>query len=214
MLNIRSVAGLEDGPAGRSSVILEELREVSAPLKESYVKICAIITKTYSRKNFKREREKAGAEDTPVKKVVKVRPAVAMKKVAGKALKAMIPDTEKGLRRSPRLKSLSDGHKKILKTTKLKFAVNTTDQDQSMSAFVSEMTAPSEDFPGPVKFPTLMQLDKAKEPYPEIPIQALQEVVVKRCGVPPDKVHQEVLTGTREPGSLGQSASAQLEKNG
>jgi hypothetical protein len=59
-----------------------------------------------------------------------------------------------------------------------------------------------------------MQLDKANEPFPEIPIQALQEVAVKRCGVPPEKVHHEVMTGNRAQDSLGQSASAQPEKNG
>jgi hypothetical protein len=139
-----------------------------------------------------------------------------MKKGAGKALKAVTPDTEEGLRRSPRIKSLLDGHKKFIKATKLKLVVNPTDQGQSMPAYDSEMAAPLKVFPGPVKFPTLLQLDKAKEPFPKIPIQALQEVAVKRCGVPPppEEVHQEGLTGNRAQDSLDQSASAQPEKNG
>jgi hypothetical protein len=205
--------GLGECSDGRSSVLLEELREVSAPHKEAYGKLFAPITKTYNRKKLKKD-SKAISEDTPAKKAIKVRPAVTMKKSVGEALKAAIPDTEEGLRRSPRIKSLLDGHKKIIKATKLKLAVNPTDQGQSMPAYDSEMTAPSEVFPGPVKFPTLMQLDKAKEPFPEIPIQALQEVAVKRCGVPPEEVHQEVLTGNRAQDSSGQSASAQPEKNG
>jgi hypothetical protein len=207
-------SGLEECSAGRSSVLREILREVSAPHKEAYGKLFAPITKTYSRKKLKKDSKKVVSEDTPAKKAIKVRPAVTMKKGAGKALKAAIPDTKEGMRRSPRIKSLLDGHKKIIKATKLKLAVNPTDQGQSMPAYDSEMADPSEVFPGPVKFPTLMQLDKAKEPFPEIPIQALQEVAVKRCGAPPEEVHQEVLTGKRVQDNSGQSASAQPEKNG
>jgi hypothetical protein len=137
----QTVVGLGECSAGRSSVLLQELREVSAPHKEAYGKLFAPITKTYSGKKLNKDTKKAISEDTIAKKAIKVRPAVTMKKSAGKALKAAIPDTEEGLRRSPRIKSLLDGHKKIIKATKLKLVVNPTDQGQSMPAYDSGSAA-------------------------------------------------------------------------
>jgi hypothetical protein len=43
-------------------------------------------------------------------------------------------------------------------------------------------------FPGPVKFPSLTDLEKSVKPYPNIPDVTLQEVAVQQCGVPPDEV--------------------------
>ncbi|GJN27899.1 hypothetical protein PR202_gb15962 [Eleusine coracana subsp. coracana] len=51
----------------------------------------------------------------------------------------------------------------------------------------------SSSFPGPVKFPSLTDLEKYGTPYPELPASLLQEVAIKRCSVPPEEETLELL---------------------
>jgi hypothetical protein len=77
---------------------------------------------------------------------------------------------------SPRIKDILDGNK------------HPVHHPEEQNVIAPESAAPNgnvfSSFPGPVKFPTLIDLEKCEKSYPEIHADIIQEVAVKTCSVP------------------------------
>jgi hypothetical protein len=130
----------------------------------------------------------------------------ARARTLGKAF-ALTPETSDGLRRSPRISRLLDGHK-----TKLSSFARPPKGPSKLSKS-SLQDSPEGNvlslFPGPVKFPSLTDLEKLSSTYPQISTVALQEKA-SQCGVPPEEVTLQLLHSQRTP--AGQEGSSRQHK--
>jgi hypothetical protein len=162
------------------------------------------INKVYSRRSKNKEKQAPQL----------VAKALIAKKKVSKCLSelralgvghAPTPATTDGLRRSPRLQSLMDGHKQPAsaadRQTKRPSKLSSSSMHTASKGNILSL------FPGPVKFPTLTELDQTEGPYPVIPTEMLQERA-RLCGVPREEVTPELLQSkaTEEGQKEGSSA--------
>jgi hypothetical protein len=107
--------------------------------------------------------------------------------------KATTPTSVKNLRRSSRIGDLHKGkHPRLIKQKKA-----TNDEGSSALVPMQNVSSPPHEqghnpFTGPVKFPTLADLDKVKD-YLEIHAGELQRVAVERCSIPLEEASLELL---------------------
>jgi hypothetical protein len=161
--------------------------------KQAYGKNYSIIERVYTRRK-KEQKGKTKASPSQATGRIRAKKATAKSvraKRLGKAL-ASTPETSDGLRRSPRISSLLDGHK-------VKPSSSARIPRASSKLSRSSLQGAPEDmahilFPGPVKFPSLTDLEKMASPYPPISTVALQEKATQ-CGVPPEEVSLQLLQG-------------------
>jgi hypothetical protein len=94
------------------------------------------------------------------------------------------------LKMSPRIKDIPNGNK------------HPVHRPEEQNVIAPESAAPNgnvfSSFPGPVKFPTLIDLEKCEKSYPEIHADIIQEVVVKTRSVPLEVVPIELLKSRKE----------------
>lgn len=207
--------GQFNSTASSSTVAIQELQEdmdqqtnVQKVYKAAYGQNFTQIKGVYSRARFpKKEKRK---ETTKLKGILKfktTRPGqcsrtdprnqksglISAKKMIktkkGKAVQT--PFTQENLRRSPRIEVLLDGHKVPTQHQDVQDQAADHISDQSAQQLATSNILSS--FPGPVKFPTLTDLEKCDKAYPEIPAIILQELAVMSCSVPPEEVQLELL---------------------
>lgn len=119
------------------------------------------------------------------------------------------PLSEKGLRRSPRIQKKLDGYK-----NKPKDNVGIPSNGEMTMASKTQQGKGYFSFPGPVKFPSLTNLEKCKE-YPKIPTPILQEVAIRMCSVPRKEATLELLEApTRSSGRKGGSSVNDTQADG
>lgn len=114
--------------------------------------------------------------------------------------------TDKDLRRSPRVQKRLKGYKD--KESRIQA------EQGGMESGPTNLKQPSAEgnmlfhFPGPVKFPTLTELENGQNTYPIIPANVLQAVAIQECSVPPEEVTLEQLEApsTAEAGGKGSSS--------
>jgi hypothetical protein len=95
------------------------------------------------------------------------------------------PISDDNHRRSPRIKNLMDGHRII--------ATQNLSSPRDDDPMVIPQGKTRSQFPGPIKFPSLVDLEKSKKPYPPIPVQNIQEVAIDHCIIPSKEVKPELL---------------------
>ncbi|GJN40059.1 hypothetical protein PR202_gb29226 [Eleusine coracana subsp. coracana] len=110
--------------------------------------------------------------------------------------KASTPITTAGLRRSSRMTELNEGHRSASVPSNAA-PLRSQSQQEGLNAISSlagiHSLPPSESiFAGPIKFPSEKEIDESITPFPEIPIQALQQIAVE-CGLHPEEVATELL---------------------
>jgi hypothetical protein len=54
-------------------------------------------------------------------------------------------------------------------------------------------------FPGPVKFPSVEEVQNLLNPHPKIPVSFIQDVAVNQCGVPTKDVQASTLMSSNAP---------------
>lgn len=130
-----------------------------------------IIEITYQRKNKNKRRKYQGKTPTPI--------------------------TTKGLRRSPRMEEINEGHKPVFtqsnKLAQLQSSSRTEGMQQVCSLATNSVLSAHDMFAGPEKFPTIKDIDESLTPLPAISIHAIQKVAVEECGLSPEEVAKELL---------------------
>jgi hypothetical protein len=195
---------------GQSAIILlpEELEStLIANRKQAYGKTFSLIEKVYNRRKRTNNNRGTASHLAPtghIRAKLKRGLNAATTRALGKNI-IPTPVNLDGLRRSPRIFSILDGHRaKTHSTSSSRLRCSPPLQGLSEGN-------PFHLFPGPVKFPSLADLEKSTCPYPHIDLVALQEKVIL-CGVPPEEVSQQLLHRTRDPSALGRSSSQNLDK--
>ncbi|GJN32012.1 hypothetical protein PR202_gb20479 [Eleusine coracana subsp. coracana] len=130
-----------------------------------------IIEKTYQRKN-KGKKKKA-------------------------TIKPSTPISTKGLRRSPRMNEVTEGRRNSPLQSTLSDTLRSNSHRVSLQ-IVSNIAgfnphSANAFFVGPAKFPTTKDIEDTPAPFPEIPIQAIQQVALEKCGLSPEEVTVELL---------------------
>lgn len=132
------------------------------------------IKRTYQRRNKKKRVKTKGKTPTPL--------------------------TTKGLRRSTRMHVQHEGHRAppAQSTTDTHLCSSSQHEGiQQIAAIVGNISVSHADlFTGPAKFPTSKEIEESQTPFPEIPIQAIQQVAVDECGLSPGEVATELLKAT------------------
>ncbi|GJN17498.1 hypothetical protein PR202_gb04570 [Eleusine coracana subsp. coracana] len=112
------------------------------------------------------------------------------------------PITTKGLRRSPRMEEINEGHKPVLtqssKPAQLQSSSHTEGLQQVCSLATNSVTSAHDMFAGPEKFPTTKDIDESLTPFPAISIHAIQKVAVEECGLSPEEVAKELLLAEKD----------------
>lgn len=101
------------------------------------------------------------------------------------------PLTDKNLRRSTRMKKKLQGYKN--ETSRVSSEAMVMHEGPGNQGEITAKGSLFFHFPGPVKFPTLTELEICENPYPFIPTYVLQAVALHQCSVPPEEVTRKLL---------------------
>ncbi|TVU07256.1 hypothetical protein EJB05_47304, partial [Eragrostis curvula] len=127
------------------------------------------------------------------------------------------PVTVHNLRRSTRLGNINEGHRNVVVPNPRETAVRSASPREGLQQVASlagnSVSSNSTEFIGPVKFPTVAEIDDCSIAFPEIPIQVLQDVGVNNCGLSPEEITRELLMDAKDNNSEDGSSGANNSSN-